>query len=128
MHHQARDARYILNIRPSSKTGQDTLIWNYTTMGEYTVISGYHMYNQMQKQYRSEGQESREMSVELKRSCSTIWSLSLPQKSKHFGGEFSMMDYLLLKTCKEGTLRLITLVKYVEKALKRRITSYSNAE
>ena len=59
------DARYILNIRPSSTKGQDTLIWNYTTMGEYTVKSGYHMYNQMQKQYRSEGQESREMSVEL---------------------------------------------------------------
>ncbi|KAH0883585.1 hypothetical protein HID58_059681, partial [Brassica napus] len=101
------DARYILNIRPSSTKGQDTLIWNYTTMGEYTVKSGYHMYNQMQKQYRSDGQESREI---------------LPQKSKHFGGKFSMMDYLLLKTCKERTLRLIKLVKYVEKALKRRIT------
>lgn len=35
-------------------------------------------------QHRSEGQESREITIEMKRSCSSIWSLNLPPKIRTF--------------------------------------------
>lgn len=78
------DARYILNIRLSSAMMQDTPIWNYTSTGEYNVKSGSHLCNQLSAIQRSGQQESRELSVDLKRCCSSIWLLPLPPKIKTF--------------------------------------------
>ncbi|KAJ0264716.1 Reverse transcriptase zinc-binding domain-containing protein [Hirschfeldia incana] len=78
------DARYILNTRLSSTMKQDTPIWNYTSTGEYNVKSGYHLCNQLLNIQRSGQQENRGLSEELKRSCFSIWSLTLPPKIKTF--------------------------------------------
>lgn len=78
------DARYILNIRLGSKMSQVTPIWNYTNTGEYNVKSGYHLCKQILNQQRSEQQDNIGISEDLKRSCSSIWALSLPPKIKTF--------------------------------------------
>ena len=63
---------------------QDTPVWNYTSTGEYSVKSGYHLCNQLSTIQRPGQKENRELTVDLKKCCSSIWSLSIPPKIKTF--------------------------------------------
>ncbi|KAL0719176.1 hypothetical protein Bca4012_068500 [Brassica carinata] len=61
---------------------QDTPIWNFTKTGEYTVISGYHLCNQLWNHLSLEEQGNQSLIEEAKKSCSGIWTLNLPPKIK----------------------------------------------
>ena len=78
------DAKYILNIRPPISRRPDVLVRNYTRTWEYSVKTGYYIQRNFLTMEAGNQETSAVISEEVRKCCSSIWSLNIPPKIKTF--------------------------------------------
>ncbi|KAH0896755.1 hypothetical protein HID58_046323, partial [Brassica napus] len=107
------DAKYILNIRPPISRRPDVLVWKYTRTWEYSVKTGYYIQRNFSTMETGNQETNVVISEEVRKCCSSIWSLNIPPKRRTFwwrmggggggGGGIAVLDNLRRRGVKMET-------------------------
>jgi hypothetical protein len=97
------EAQKILNIPIIDKTQNDTLTWDGTTDGNYTVKDGYQAISKWKENANIDSASTSGHNNEL---WEMIWKLKVPPKHISFG-EFYMMPYRSRLNCFKRALDVI---------------------